>query len=67
MTQGRSSDWASFAAAPSRPGGQWHVLQHQPYSVGHVADFHRIPDSPAIAGTLPFAGFTVVQTAKALI
>jgi hypothetical protein len=28
------------------------VLQHQPYSVGHVADFNRIPDSPAFADTL---------------
>jgi hypothetical protein len=26
---------------------QWHSRAHPPYSVGHVAEFHRLPDSPA--------------------
>ncbi len=39
------------ARTPSRPSGQWLSSGSPPYSVGHVAGLHRIPDSPAEAGT----------------
>jgi len=42
--------WIQSNGAPSRLASVACCTAHPPYSVGHVADFHRLPDSPLSAG-----------------
>jgi len=50
---GRSSDWGS-SGLRAFPGGfrspSGIRKDHHHYSVGHVPELHRIPDSPAVRG-----------------
>ena len=43
---GRSSDSESTAANAFPDISSGNLLGHHPYSVGHVAESHRFPDSP---------------------
>ena len=37
-----------FDAIAAFPLAQWHPQGRPPYSVGHVTELHRLPDSPAL-------------------
>jgi hypothetical protein len=43
---GRSSDSDSSAVGAFPVATSGMLPQHRPYSVGHVAELHRLPDSP---------------------
>jgi hypothetical protein len=45
ITSGRSSDWASLGGRTFPVYTSGKNNSHPPHSVGHVAEFHRIPDS----------------------
>jgi hypothetical protein len=53
ISPGRSSDWASSAYRRLPGEIQWHEYdERRPHSVGHVPEFHRLPDSPIEDGHL---------------